>query len=189
MLISNSFSFKKHKTNSLCGSFLRARRGTVFREPAPARALLSAAQSQSSHHGQPMHRSRPLAPRSLLRRPPGLFLLMAVPRGDFFVQSPRRQLKSTKTNTTALMHVRSESQVVITTDTCPIDFRALGVSTISLGAVGRVVRLSLLRPGSAGRTDHEKIARSRSCYRHDRGAVLAFSQRARRISGRLWRCW
>ena len=46
-------------------------------------------------------------------------------------------------------HVCCESQVVITTDTCPIDSRALGVRW------GRVVRLSLLRPGSAGRTQQK----------------------------------
>ena len=38
-----------------------------------------------------------------------------------------------------------------------------------------MVRLSLLRPGSAGRTHQKKIARSRSCDRHDRRAVLACS--------------
>ena len=50
-----------------------------------------------------------------------------------------------------------------------------------------MVRLSLLRPGSLSRTDQKQMARSRSRDRHDRGAVLACSRRARRISGRLWR--
>ena len=94
-------TFKKHLKKSLCGSFLRARRDTFCREPA--RALLSAAQPQCSHRGHHTHRARPPAPRSLLRRPPGIFFPMAVPRRDFFAQSPRRQLKSTKTSTTALM--------------------------------------------------------------------------------------
>ena len=51
-----------------------------------------------------------------------------------------------------------------------------------------MVRLSLLRPGSAGRTHQNKIARSRSRDRHDRRAVLACSGRIRPISGCLWRC-
>ena len=50
-----------------------------------------------------------------------------------------------------------------------------------------MVRLCLLRPGSLSRTDQKQMARSRSRDRHDRGAVLACSRRARRISGRLWR--
>ena len=68
-----------------------------------ARALFSAAQSQCSHRGHHTHRARPPAPRFLLRRPPVIFFSMAVPRRDFCAQSTWRQLKSTKTNTTALI--------------------------------------------------------------------------------------
>ena len=50
-----------------------------------------------------------------------------------------------------------------------------------------MVRLCLLRPGSLSRTDQKQIAMSRSCDRHDRGAVLACSRRIRHISGCLWR--
>ena len=48
--------------------------------------------------------------------------------------------------------------------------------------MGRVVRLCLLRPGSLSRTDQKQMARSRSRDRHDQGAMLACSRRARRIS-------
>jgi len=81
--------------------FSRARRGTVCRELKWA--LLSAAQPKSAHRGHRTRHARPPAPRSLPRRPPVIFLTMAVPRRDFFAQSQRRQLKSTNTNTTTLM--------------------------------------------------------------------------------------
>ena len=55
---------------------------------------------------------------------------MAVPRRDFFAQSPRRQLKNRR-NELDGPHVCSESQVVITTDTCPIDSRALDVRWVA----------------------------------------------------------
>ena len=162
---------------SLRGSFLKARRGTFCLEPA--RALLSAAQSQFSHRGHPTHRARPPAPRSLRRRPPVLFLLsMAVPCRDFFAQSPRCQLKSTKTNTTALMFAVKVRWLSPTTDTCPTDSRALGVGWVAWFG------FPCYGPGlSVGRT--KKIARPRSCDRHDRRAVLACSWRIRHISGCL----
>ena len=59
MRISNSFSFKNHEKKSLCGSFLRARRGTFCREPA--RALLSAAQPHTRTAATP--RIAPALPR------------------------------------------------------------------------------------------------------------------------------
>ena len=66
-------------------------------------ALLSAAQPKSAHRGHRTRHARPPAPRSLPRRPPVIFLTMAVPRRDFFAKSQLRQLKSTNTNTTTLM--------------------------------------------------------------------------------------
>ena len=109
LLISNSFSFKKHKTNSLHGSFLRARRGTVCREPA--RALLSAAQSQSSHRGHPMHRSHPPAPRALLRRPPAIFFVKGGSTSRLLCAKPAAPTQIDE-NEHDGPHVRSESQVV-----------------------------------------------------------------------------
>ena len=54
---------------------------------------------------RPPHASPPPSRAALLPASAAyhFFLSMAVPRRDFFVQSPRRLLKSTKTNTTALM--------------------------------------------------------------------------------------
>ena len=129
MRISNSFSFMKHEKKSLRGCFLRARRDTFCREPA--RALLSAAQSQCSRRGHHTHRARPPAPRSLLRRPPVIFPPMAVPRRDFFAQSEPAAPTQIDENEHDGPHVSSESQVVITTDTCPIDSRALGVGWVA----------------------------------------------------------
>ena len=99
---SNSLSFKNHEQKSPRGSFLRARRGTLYRELKWA--LLSAAQpKKSAHRGRHTHRARPSAPRSLPRRPPVIVLSTAAPRRGFFTQSQRRQLNSAKTNTTTLM--------------------------------------------------------------------------------------
>ena len=67
------------RKKSLRGSFLRARRGTFCREPA--RALLSSAQSQCPHRGHHTHRARPPAPRSLLRRPPVIFVMSSLQGG------------------------------------------------------------------------------------------------------------
>ena len=125
-----SFSFKNHEKKSLRGSFLRARRDTYFYELA--RALLSAAQSQCSH------RSTAATPRiapALPRR-----ARSCVDRLSFFINggSTSRLLCAKPAAPTQMdenehdcPHIRSESQVVITTDTCPIDSRALGVGWVA----------------------------------------------------------
>ena len=93
---------------------------------------MSAAQPKSAPRGHHTHRTRPPAPRSLLRRPPVMFLSMAVPRRDFFAlcAEPAAPTQIDE-NEHDGPHVFSESQVVITTDTCPIDSRALGVGWVA----------------------------------------------------------
>ena len=148
---SNSFSFKNHENKSLRGSFLRARRGTFCREPA--RALLSAAQSQSSHRGHPMHRSRPPAPRSLLRRPPVIFFVNGGSTSRLLCAKPAAPTQIDE-NEHDGPHVRSESQVVITTDTCPIDSRALGVGWVAwfgFPCYGPALRVGRTQKKSRGR--------------------------------------
>ena len=107
------------------------------------------------------------APRSLLRRPPVFFfnggstsrLLCAEPAAPTQIDENEHDGP----------HVSSESQqVVITTDTCPIDSRALGIGWVAW--FGFPCYGPALRVGGT-----KKNARSRSCDRHDRRAVLACS--------------
>ena len=103
LVISMKFPFccNFNEISSAGFGFIEIRRLYVCRELKWA--LLSAAQPKSAHRGHRTHHARPPAPRSLPRRPPVIFLTMAVPRRGFFAQSQRRQLKSTNTNTTTLM--------------------------------------------------------------------------------------
>ena len=85
--------------------------------------------SPCPHRGHHMHFARPPAPRSLPRQPPISPPSMAVPRRGFSAQSPRRHLKSAKSNTTTLMFallMKAKWDGYITTDTDPINSRVSG---------------------------------------------------------------
>ena len=127
MRISNSFSFKKHEKKSLCGSFLRPRRDTFCREPA--RALFKC-RTTTMIAPRPPHASRPPSRAALPPAPTACHFFFN--GGSTSRLLLRRAVAPTQIdeNEHDGPHVRSESQVVITTDTCPIDSRALGVGWV-----------------------------------------------------------
>ena len=80
----------------------------------------------------PTHRARPPVPRSLLRRPPD-HLSSFVDGGStsrLLCVNPAAPTQIDETGHDG-PPVFSESQAVITTDTCPIDSRALGVEWVA----------------------------------------------------------
>ena len=84
-----------HKERSLLDSQTTSLATTVGREIK--RAPFGARHPPSSRRCRPTQTGRLPAPRSLLSRPPVISPTLAIPPRGFFVQSPRRQLKSAKT--------------------------------------------------------------------------------------------
>ena len=106
---------------------------------------------------------------------------MAVPRRDFFAQSLRPAAPTQiDENEHDGPHVCCESQVVITTNTCPVDSRALGV--------GWVAWFGFPCYGPALRIGRTKTKREVALVRSPRPAccILACSWRIRHTSGCLW---